>query len=740
LNKVTMKLENCYGIRKMQKCFDFTNKAAYILYASNGCMKTSFAKTLKDISEGITPKEEVYGRKPAFVIKNENDVDVNKDEIFVIESYNENYYSKRVSNLLMNRTLQEKYNLITQKILDGKNDFINKINGFVGENVKVEEEVLKSFNSSDFFKVLTILCDENFLHKEDSGLDFSKIQYDILFDKKVEDFVKDSGNFELLNEYINEYDKLVEASTFLKKGTFSQYNAVNVSTTLANNGFFRAGHEIHLQDGTQVKSSEEFNKRLQEEKAKVLSDPTLLTRFNKIDKKLNANPSLRSFRNIIENNPDLVSKLLSYDSFREKAWISILKKENDVLSDLLELYKKVAEEIKIIHIEAKKENTEWRKVVEIFLKRFFVPFGINIDNQEDVVLHNSIPSISFVFNENGEGKGIELKKLNSILSGGEKRALYLLNIIFELEAIKKTGKKVLVVADDIAESFDYKNKYAIIEYLMESYSSGLFNFILLTHNFDFYRTIGSRMLNYDREHCVMVNKNAGEIEIKNGAYLRNVFGGWKDRLETSPVILVAAIPFIRNIVEYIEHENSVNYMFLTKLLHITNYGEGKKTKDICLKDLQQVINDVWRTEKKITNQGGEDYKVYDMIISVANKISSDKNIDEINLENKIALSMAARLLAEQFMIKEIININNSDEKIKEIENSKHNQTGKLLAAYKSITKVDNDAFSILEEVSLITVENIHLNSFMYEPLIDISIRQLIKTYEGLKRVMNIEVN
>jgi hypothetical protein len=38
---------------------------------------------------------------------------------------------------------------------------------------------------------------------------------------------------------------------------------------------------------------------------------------------------------------------------------------------------------------------------------------------------------------------------------------------------------------------------------------------------------------------------------------------------------------------------------------------------------------------------------------------------------------------------------------------------------------------ILEEVSLMTAENIHLNSFMYEPLIDISILQLKKLYSIL---------
>ncbi len=59
---------------------------------------------------------------------------------------------------------------------------------------------------------------------EDSGLDFSKIDYLSLFDPKVEAFVKDDSNYRLLAEYGSQYDALVENSVFLKKGTFSQYN------------------------------------------------------------------------------------------------------------------------------------------------------------------------------------------------------------------------------------------------------------------------------------------------------------------------------------------------------------------------------------------------------------------------------------------------------------------------------------------------------------------------------------
>jgi len=666
MKKVNVRLENCYGIKKFENEFDFSDKTAFIIYASNGSMKTSFTKTLKNISNGESPKEEVFGRESTYSIEDEKGESVKPEEIFVIESYDADFYSKRMSNLLMNKSLQEKYNLVTQEILDRKNEFLDSIKSLIGNKISPEEEFLQAFNTSNFLETLSTIQDGNITTMEDSGLDFSKIDYLSLFDPKVEAFVKDDKNYRLLAEYGSQYDALVENSTFLKKGTFSQYNATTVNNTLNDNGFFNAGHEVLLQDGVHIKSSDDFDKMLQEEKQKILSDPKLLKRFEQIDKKLSANASLRNFRIIIETYPELITQLVSYESFKRKSWIGILKKQASGVLTLVDLYKKAKEEIQEIQEDAQTESERWRQVVDIFSNRFFVPFVVQISNQEDVVLKNSVPALSFRYKERDEEKDIERTKLTTILSGGERRALYLLNIIFELEALKEDNKKILIIADDIAESFDYKNKYAIIEYLMEHYSCGLFNLIILTHNFDFYRTVGSRMLNSNRKHCVMAIKNEEEILIKEGQYLKNVFTFWKECFEKNDTILVAAIPFIRNIVEYIDSEESPDYIILTKLLHMINYSVDKTTKEISLEDLEKIINAVWKTNKSISaNRANK--TVYDLIIEVANKISSNPDVDEIALENKIALSMAIRLIAEEFMIQQIIDDCGTDDEIKIIK-------------------------------------------------------------------------
>lgn len=49
MNKVYIQLKNCFGIRYLEYEFDFSNDNVYSIYARNGLMKTSLAKTFEKI-------------------------------------------------------------------------------------------------------------------------------------------------------------------------------------------------------------------------------------------------------------------------------------------------------------------------------------------------------------------------------------------------------------------------------------------------------------------------------------------------------------------------------------------------------------------------------------------------------------------------------------------------------------------------------------------------------------------
>jgi hypothetical protein len=65
-----------------------------------------------------------------------------------------------------------------------------------------------------------------------------------------------------------------------------------------------------------------------------------------------------------------------------------------------------------------------------------------------------------------------------------------------------------------------------------------------------------------------------------------------------------------------------------------------------------------------------------------------------------------------------------------LETITSNQTFKLTEKFKSICQFDKN-LSLISEVNLMTPENIHLNSFMYEPILDMACDNLKRLYNDI---------
>ena len=105
-------------------------------------------------------------------------------------------------------------------------------------------------------------------------------------------------------------------------------------------------------------------------------------------------------------------------------------------------------------------------------------------------------------------------------------------------------------------------------------------------------------------------------------------------------------------------------------------------------------------------------------------------LDEIHIENKIVFAVAIRLKAEDYMISKLKQVMHN-EKFENFYNSiTSNQTSALIKRFEDLCSPNNEIQLLIKEVNLITPENIHLNSFMFEPLIDMSVWRLKKTISG----------
>ena len=305
------------------------------------------------------------------------------------------------------------------------------------------------------------------------------------------------------------------------------------------------------------------------------------------------------------------------------------------------------------------------------------------------------------------------------MSNGELRALYILNIIFEVAARIQSTQETLFVIDDIADSFDYKNKYAIIEYLNDISKESIFKQIILTHNFDFYRTVSSR-LDMNRENKLQTVKTNNEIKLIKETYQNNPFLHWKGNfhINGNEAMLIASIPFVRNLVEY--SGSLTNFRKLTSLLHIK-----EDSASITIKDLEKILKDVL-IDKADLVLNNHTKPVLDLIYETSAKIFA--NTDEvIELENKIVLAMTIRLKAESFMIKKL----NNEVFWKSIVG---NQTMILFTKYSETFPNELREIKILEDVNLMTPENIHVNSFMYEPILDMSNESLKRLYADVSKL------
>lgn len=373
---------------------------------------------------------------------------------------------------------------------------------------------------------------------------------------------------------------------------------------------------------------------------------------------------------------------------------------------------------KEIEQQAAAESTQWEHVIDIFNDRFFVPFRLIAINRERVVLgQEKLLQLGFEFEEGADRTPVERGELLEVLSNGEKKALYILNVLFEVETRKSRDRETLFVIDDIADSFDYKNKYAIIQYLKEMAEQPNFRLILLTHNFDFFRTLESRaVVGYDR--CFMAQKGETKVVLSKAVGVKNPFiNDFKLRFFEDGMKRAACIPFIRNILEYTKGDGDPDYLKLTSLLHWKS-----DTSSIIQQDLDSIFRGAF---------GGEDSwpaatdAVVNMVVQEANiALKADEGV---NFENKIVLSIAIRLLSESHMVKELSDPDFTD-------NIQANQTQALFKAYKNRGHGTAETLAVLDAVVLMTPENIHVNSFMYEPIIDMSDAHLRKLYTDVLKL------
>ncbi len=343
-----------------------------------------------------------------------------------------------------------------------------------------------------------------------------------------------------------------------------------------------------------------------------------------------------------------------------------------------------------------------------------MPFKVSVTNQKDVILKNDVPTLNYEYYDkySKDRKAVEKNSLLSVLSTGEKRAFKILEMLFKIASTLE--EEYLLVLDDISDSFDYKNKYAIIQYIDDISKEKIGNnnkykILLLTHNYDFYRIINIKSSDHPHSFYADVN-SMGEIKICNEIY-RDYFKNLKDNINTNDSInyknAICMIPFARNICEYIGEDSTL----LTKLLHMKADSKSRTLKVLLEKyKTSGLIKEYKETDEKLNES------VFDILYEEIEKIDVEESP---SLDNKILYSIGLRLIAENFIISWC---NLEDDEIEK------KQLGELIKIYKGKYPNNKEEIELLERVSINVSNNIHLNAFMIESIFDTSLSELKNVY------------
>lgn len=723
MDNLKINFVNCFGIRALTHEFDFTagsaqrpKSKACAIYAPNGLMKSSFAKTFESLAAGKTPREERFNRSTTCEVVVDG-TSIEPDSIYVLNSTIDiDRDTPAITNILVNPEHKAKYDAILVDLDKLKTKVITSLQKKSKvKKTEIEKTLLADWNERNFADCLQLIKDTS------STDDFSSFTYATIFDPKALEVLQNAEFISNAEQFNKRYIELFEKSgSIYRKGVFNPTKAETSFSTLNKQGFFAGGHRVHLAGDTDSVDKAELDDKLQQIHAEIDGDNSLKDIRAKLAKNAQTQALTDLFESFTATETELFLEKIKPENqyaFRKELWAYYLKEDRD-LNSYLSTYQESKAEIAEIERIAAQSAPRWTEAVELFNDRFIdMPFTLAVDNQAAATLGKEQARLKFVFQEDENRVECSRSEVKTTLSQGERRALYLLSFIFEVESRILSQQKTLFVIDDAADSFDYKNKHAIVQYLKDLNKQDFFSQIVLTHNFDFFRTLAGSYVPYRR--CLMANKGTESISLLPAEGINNIFvKKWKRQIPDDLQIVCASIPFVRNLIEYTKGEEDLDYLKLTSLLHWKS-----DTESIRVGDFLEIYNRLFVKNHSSSRNGDA---VMDVLFECADAIRDQASHSGLCLKDKVLMSIAIRLKAEAFLLKEIRILKAEPDYWCE----SNNQFGKLMGEFQTLTQ-DLSVLKTLEQVSVTVSSNIHLNSFMYEPILDLTIEHLIALYREI---------
>lgn len=691
------KIKNSYGLTELNMCGNNKFHKNTYIYAPNGTFKTSFSNFFASIFNDKSKIKDRYNdsKKSEYelCIYNQTITETSNDNLrdisfydFSLEKYgslflDSNFYRNLAYDTKIIKLIEEKYSRIKEELKK-----ISSLLIYLGIDIF-------NFDYSSLTTVLKLKSITSDLSEKEIDYIFELFKEDkkYKFSKEPKAITNLRGELEI-QELKKDYESISQSSDkkFIK-GIFTLEKAdAFVKTISKSEDFFNVGHRIKLEDDSKYYDNKSLNELFQKELNEILENGSSRDAYEKIKSSLFSAANTKIFAEKFLKDSKFIM-FLSINSDLTKRVIEWLFDNNLDINYIDHVDFLMIEDIlgEIIEVVDSNQNskTKLEQIFDEFNIKFIDYMKVKLINKTDAILNRQLPMIELRLNNNI----IDREKINYI-SSGEKRALAFIHFYMDIK-LSNNDEKIIII-DDGAEAFDYAYKYSFIEYLLELSEEPNTQLVVLSHNFDFVRTLSSR----SKSNETRIARKKGLVINLRKEKLKRL----PEPLEGSPFSNLAQIPIIRELSTIIKNDDVEQK--LTDLLHIKN----QQIHDI-------ILNDVYVIGKKmgveIFDFKDNNDKYFNYIVeTVKNDTTDDLDND---LSKKIVYSMAIRLMFEEYFIDKILNGNYN-----ELECIEENQTRYML------NKLEEEEQRIFSPILIKTPDFIHINSLSYEPLYDISLGQL----------------
>lgn len=702
---IVNKMKNAFGIANLSLNDNKPYFSQDVIYSRNGTFKTSFSKTLYELSNGNISKirDRISDELADLDIKiiDENDTEIidltNKFIVFSRDIYENN--NKKLSDYTQEYELiaidKEDKEYLDELLSNGIEDSIIELNTACKKMDLDYAKVMDVLELNGNNKVEKLIELFELIAEADDN-DIAQINLKKIFQKAYD--VIDNEEFKTsVSNYIDVYNNRLNEKLF--DNDFNENNCFDLIGSLKKLSFLNETKKRGIvMQGTIYYKIEEVEELISNIIKEIATDPQIIKANKELLKNIGTSKESAVLKEEIINNPQLVQQL---SLGRKGIILSALKKSGIQYDYWITTLNKVKQELTKLLEKVKTKSSIFDEALDVYKSRFHPVFSIEIKNREESLLGLQMPTFIFRHNRN---KDIEIEeiKLYELLSSGEKTSLNIIKFLVEYLANKNNNP--FIVLDDIVETFDYANRYAFLEYINDLVRTGS-SIVILTHNFEFYKTVSSRIRDLRK---LEAHSDNGKIYIsKNSNLNKNI----EDILTINNLEqLLFAIPYIREANIILKNDTEL----FDSLLHY-----NQQTRTIKLGQITDLLGENAKINLELdTNKN---------YIETLKEIVSDfKNIDDNNIVKKTILAMYLRIVLEEKIIQDNYSL---------LEGIDNFQLARIQDLYSN--KLSDKTNSLIEKVQLSTPEFIHGNAFMYEPLIDIEAKYLMEIKEELD---NLNIN